>query len=450
MQLLAITVVWTSRANARDHGAGWKSAPRSSWRCSPPMGPLLRLGLGRDRAARCYAPGVVRRDDGGASRGWIGAGLVAAALAGALWLWRASGAPEPRPTPAPLIDAGARASGAPAAAPVLPRWRGPEGPSPAITALRAPPVTPREVQHLMDPCTELTEPTIPAGFEVHAEQGVTVAYAPGAPAQGPTDAPLRPLSLAHLVTGLLEEAAQLTGTPRRAELTVIVYPSRDEFHTATKAPRWAMGLYDGAVRVPADPHGELGVVLATLRHEVMHAQLHAAVGCMPVWFNEGAAMYFAATAPARDWLAMLRAPAPLELDLLELPSLDERVTPQVDRVYAQSLAMVLLHAEHAGGPGLVSAVAALADANRASQRDGLALWARLHPRTDHAAVLDSLSRRIFGVPHGELGATLDGALCCHGLARATELSCRPTAARPGRATWIDETATPRTSCRARW
>jgi hypothetical protein len=390
----------------------------------------------------------------GASRGWIGAGLLAVALVGALWLWRAAGAPESPPAPALPADAAPRAFGGPTAAPALPRWRGPEVPPPAITPLRAPPVAPREVQHLLDPCTELSElafpADFPAGFEIHVEQGVTIAYVPGAPALGPTDAPLRPLSLAHLVTGLLEEAAQLTGTPRRAELTVIVYPSRDEFHTATKAPRWAMGLYDGAVRVPADPYGELGIVLATLRHEVMHAQLHAAVGCMPVWFNEGAAMYFAGTAPARDWLAMLRAPAPLELPLLELPSLDERATPQVDRLYAQSLAMILFHAERAGGPGLVAAVAALADANRASQRDGLALWSRLHPRTDHTAVLDSLARRIFGVPPGELGAALDGAICCHGLARATELACRATAPRSGRAQWLDDTATPRASCRARW
>jgi hypothetical protein len=388
----------------------------------------------------------------GASRGWIGASLLlAAALAGALWLWRAARVQEPRPTPPPVQPAaGARAPGAPAASPELPRPRGPDPSPPAITALRASPVTPREVQHLLDPCTELAEPPVPAGFEVHADQGIAIAWSPGAPAWGPIDAPLRPVSRGHLVTGLLEEAAQLTSTQRRAELTVIVYPSRDEFHAATKAPRWAMGLYDGAVRVPADPNGELGVVLATLRHEVMHAQLHAAVGCMPVWFNEGVAMYFAGTAPARDWLAMLRAPAPLELSLLELPALDERATPQVDRLYAQSLAMVVFHAALAGGPGLGSAVAALADANRASQRDGLALWSRLHPRTDHTAVLDALARRIFGVPAGELGSTLDGPLCCTGLQRATELACRATAARPGRGQWLDETTSPRASCRARW
>jgi hypothetical protein len=307
-----------------------------------------------------------------------------------------------------------------------------------------------EVQHLIDPCTELVEPAVPPGFEVHAAQGITIAWSPGAPAAGPSDVPLRPLALAHLVTGLLEEAAQLTGTRRRAELTVIVYPSGDEFHASAKAPAWAGGLYDGAVRLPAEPRSELGVTMSTLRHEVMHAQLHAAVGCMPVWFNEGAAMYFAGTAPVGEWLEMLRAPAPLELGLLEAPALDERAASRVDRVYAQSLAMMILAAERFGGPGLLPAVLALSDANRASPADGLALWSRLHPKIDHAAVRDALSRRIFGIPPGELGATLEGAICCHGLARATELACRAATARPGRSQWLDETVSPRASCRARW
>lgn len=267
---------------------------------------------------------------------------------------------------------------------------------------------------------------------------------------GPSDVPLRPLPLAYLVTGLLEEAAQLTGTERRGELTVIIYPSVDEFRASTKAPQWASGLYDGAVRLPVEPRADLGASMSTLRHEVMHAQLHAAVGCMPVWFNEGAAMLFAGTAPAREWLEMLRAPAPLELALLEAPGLDERATPRVDRVYAQSLAMILLTAERSGGPGLVRAAVALSDANRAAPRDGLGLWSRLHPKTDHAAVLDALARRIFGVPLGELGATLDGPICCHGFARAPELACRATAPRPGRSLWFDEAASPRAMCRTRW
>ncbi len=307
-----------------------------------------------------------------------------------------------------------------------------------------------QVQHLIDPCTELVEPAVPPGFEVYAAQGITIAWSPAAPAAGPSDIPVRPLALAHLVAGLLEEAAQLTGTPRRAELAVIVYPSRDDFHASGKAPAWAGGLYDGAVRLPPEPRADLGVAMSTLRHEVMHAQLHAAVGCMPVWFNEGAAMYFAGTAPVRDWLELLRASAPLELALLEAPSLDEHATARVDRVYAQSLAMMMLAAERFGGPGLGPAVLAMSDANRGSPRDGHALWSRLHPAIDHAAVLDSLSRRIFGVPPGELDATLEGPICCHGLQRATELACRAAAPRPGRAAWTDDTTSPRASCRARW
>lgn len=382
-------------------------------------------------------------------RGWIGAVLLAAALGGALWLWRAAGAPPEGPTVSP--DAG-RATPAVSRAPAPPRW---SGLPPATGATRATPTAPVEGQHTLDPCADVEQVAAPPGHEVAEAHGVTVAWPPAAPAAGPMDVPPRPLALAHLVAGLLEEAAGLTGTTRRAELTVVVYPSRDAFREATKAPSWAGGLYDGAVRIPIEPRADLGVAMPTLRHEVMHAQLHAAAGCMPVWFNEGAAMYFAGAAPVRDWLELLRGQAPLELGLLEAPGLDERATPRVDRVYAQSFAMMLLHVERGGGGGggssLATAVAALAEANRTSPREGLALWSRLHPRTDHAAVLDALSRRIFGVPPGELGATLDGPICCHGLLRASELSCRAaTPLRPGRVIWTDDSTVPRASCRARW
>lgn len=397
------------------------------------------------------------------SRASIGVGLLVAALVGAVWLWRAV---LTREAPPALTDPSARAvargaergaasspSRSPSAAAPAPAQTGAaEGDAqpPPIVPVRAPPMALAEPQHLIDPCTDLTEPPAPAGFEVLAVQGITIAWPPSLPATGPSDPPLRPLPLAHLVAGLLEEAAQTTGTTRRAELTVVVYPSADELRASTRAPSWAAGLYDGAVRLPADPRFDLGVALSTLRHEVMHAQLHAAVGCMPVWLNEGAAMYFAGAAPAREWIELLRAPAPLELALLEAPVLDERAASRVDRVYAQSLAMILFDVERAGGAGLAPAVLALSDANRASPREGLAVWSRLHPGVDHAAVLEALARRIFGAPPGELGATLDGPICCHGLLRAADLTCRATAARPGRTAWTDETASPRASCRARW
>jgi len=403
----------------------------------------------------------------GASRGWIVAGLLAAALAlaGALWLWRAasSGAPgesgqegpaSARPAPAAASDSPASGRPRPPSG-AEPRWQGPgaEPAAPTIAPVRAPPLIPAEPQHLMDPCTELATVPPPVGFESLTAQGVTVAWSPGAPALGASDAALRPLSLAHLVAGALEEAAQLTGTERRAELTVVIYPTVDAFRTGAKAPTWAAGLYDGAVRLPPEPRAELGVALSTLRHEVMHAQLHAAVGCMPVWLNEGAAMYFAGPPPAREWLELLRARPPLELAFLEAPALDEHAASRVDRIYAQSLAMVLFDLDRAGGalgPTLGPTLISLADANRASPQAGLALWSRLHPGTDHGPVLDALARRIFGPAAADLGAALDGPLCCHGLSRATELACRPTAARPNRAIWTDEVSSPRASCRARW
>lgn len=384
------------------------------------------------------------------ARGVLAIGVFGAALIGALWLWRAANVSEPAapPVPRPAEEL----SGSARAAPRSPRWEALRAPVPSgVSPVRAAPMVAAEPQHLLDPCTELARMAAPAGFEQVEAHGVTVAWPAAVPVTGPRDLPLRPLALAHLAAGLLEEAAQLTGTQRRAELLVVVYPTREELLASVKGPSWAGGLYDGAVRVPADLRGDLGVAMSTLRHEVMHAQLHAAVGCMPVWFNEGAAMYFAGTAPAREWIELLRAAPPLDLGLLEGPSLDERATPQVDRLYAQSLAMLLLAAERSGGgSSLAPAVLSLSDANRGSPREGREVWSRLAPRADHTAVLDALARRIFGAPPAELGGILDGPLCCHGLARGPELTCRSVPPRAGRPVWVDTSTTPNTTCRARW
>ncbi len=118
-------------------------------------------------------------------------------------------------------------------------------------------------------------------------------------------------------------------------------------------------------------------------------------------------MYFAGPPPTREWLEFLRARPPLELAFLEAPALDEHAAPRVDRLYAQSLAMVLFDLDRAGG-ALGPTLTSLADANRASPKAGLALWSRLHPGIDHGPVLDALARRIFGPAAADLGAALDG------------------------------------------
>ena len=74
------------------------------------------------------------------------------------------------------------------------------------------------------------------------------------------------------------------------KVVVVVYAERD-FQTATHAPSWADGLFDGKVRVPA--RGITGVtpeLLSVLRHEMTHSFVHfRARGRAPTWLQEGLA-----------------------------------------------------------------------------------------------------------------------------------------------------------------
>jgi hypothetical protein len=357
-------------------------------------------------------------------------------------VWWLRGALETAPV-APVTPVAVPRASAPAA-PVAPVAR------PAVTALPLPEVHEvREPPDLrghdaVDPCTAGWEPAIPAGFDKVTALGITVAWSPlDAAAASPYDIAPRPTAVAYLVNGLLDEAATLTGTARRERLTVIVYASQAEYFARTGAPRWSSGLYDGgAVRMPVTLTAELGVAAATLRHELMHAQLHAAVGCIPAWFNEGVAMYFAGAPPVREWMQMLRGHEPFDLAALQGPSLAEMTSDNARRAYAESLAMVMLLVEQTGEPGLRTALQTLEGLKRESPRAGLELWDRLVPGTGHGTVIDALARKVFGVPTGgELDAILRGPMCCAGLRAVSELSCRagpPPPEGAGREGWIDE------------
>jgi hypothetical protein len=233
---------------------------------------------------------------------------------------------------------------------------------------------------------------------------------------------------------------------------VIVDPSKDSFLARTGAPPWSDGIYDGgAVRLVARPSAELGVQIATLRHELMHAQLHTAAGCMPSWFNEGMAMYFAGTAPIRPWLKMLRSPDAFDLTALQIPSLAAMPNDRAERAYAESLAMIVFLVERAGEPGLAAAVRTLRAASREAPRAGLDLWERMYPGAGHHEVLDTLAHKLFGVALGsELEAIFRGAICCHGLRSVNELGCRGAPLRPDKTSWLDQTSSPRATCSATW
>lgn len=278
-------------------------------------------------------------------------------------------------------------------------------------------------QHTADPCTAIEEPVIPSTFEQVTAANITVAWDASA-GTGPYDAPLRPVTLAYTVAGLLEEAAQLTGTDRRQSLAVIIDASSEDFQARTKTPAWVGGLYDGgAVHLSAYPRGDVGVVMTALRHEVMHAQMHASVGCTPFWFNEGLANYFAGSAPTREWVAMVRTGEPFDLTTLRDPAILDVKAENAHRMYAVSLAMVL-YLVHRGGEIAIREAVRLAQ-SADTIRVALDLWPRMTTNVDYRIVLDALAQKVFGMAPGpELDALLKGPLCCHNLRTPAELQCR--------------------------
>lgn len=341
------------------------------------------------------------------------------------------------------IDSGQPA--APASVPEAPQTdrtgRVPQTPPQAVAVALSPPL-PRPALHghdMSDPCEPVREPAIPADYTTITANDITVAWSPAIPATtGPADISLRATSVAYLVSGILDEAAAFTGTFRRGSLAVVVYPAAD-FVARTGVPAWAGGAYDDAVRVPAIPNSDLGVSIGALRHEVMHAQMHAAVGCIPAWLNEGSAMYFAGSAPALEWLSLLRAHDVLDFTGLQGAGFTEMPADRARRMYAFSLAMVLFAIEHLPGDGVQPLVRAAQAAGRSSPRASLELWDRLFPGADNRVVQDSLARKLLGVGiGGALDDKLRGGVCCDGLRSPAQTTCRNVAARPGSTTWLDE------------
>jgi hypothetical protein len=264
----------------------------------------------------------------------------------------------------------------------------------------------------------MIEPAIPASYESVYASGTTVAWPPEVEIAEPT-------SLAYLVAGLVDEAARLTGTEPRDELTVLLYAARGDLHIATDTPEWTTGVYDGAVHVVAAPRTDLGVRLVTLRHEVMHAQLHAGVGCMPVWFNEGVAQYFAGRPPVNTWIEFLKARETFDFDALSVPTIVEAKKEDAPKLYATSLAMLLFDLEQRRGgiPRIIEALHAGSDDDPRGR--ARMLWRKQNPATSSTDVRDSLARRLFGVAgERDLENALGGQVCCTGERRLSDLACR--------------------------
>jgi hypothetical protein len=123
-------------------------------------------------------------------------------------------------------------------------------------------------------------------------------------------------TLTALILRSRDEIAKLTGvTP--AHLRVTVHPTVDSFGRATGQPWWVSGATDGSSidLLPITVLRQQGQLERTVRHEVAHALLDGALAKRPMWVREGAAVYFATPAAARQEKPE-RVPCPTDVELL--------------------------------------------------------------------------------------------------------------------------------------
>jgi SpoIID/LytB domain protein len=114
-----------------------------------------------------------------------------------------------------------------------------------------------------------------------------------------------------------DEIAKVTGVDVPARLRVTVHPSVESFGRATGQPWWVSGATDGAAieLLPLAILRQQGQLDRTIRHEVVHALLDAALQKRPMWVREGAAAYYSRPADARATLPD-RVPCPGDNEFL--------------------------------------------------------------------------------------------------------------------------------------
>ncbi|MGE0363665.1 MAG: SpoIID/LytB domain-containing protein [Vicinamibacterales bacterium] len=122
------------------------------------------------------------------------------------------------------------------------------------------------------------------------------------------------------ITGLLRrvraDIAARAGVGEPRGLTITVHPTIESFGRATGQPWWVAGATVGRVidLLPIGTLRQRGILESTLRHEVAHVVVDAALASRPVWVREGVAMLFAAgDTPAAVDGGRVRCPADVEL-----------------------------------------------------------------------------------------------------------------------------------------
>lgn len=101
-------------------------------------------------------------------------------------------------------------------------------------------------------------------------------------------------ALLALIRRARDETAAATGQRAPASLRVTVHPTVESFGRATGQPWWVSGATSGGSidLLSLALLQQQGQLERTVRHEVVHAMLDAALASRPMWVREGAAIYF--------------------------------------------------------------------------------------------------------------------------------------------------------------
>ncbi len=183
---------------------------------------------------------------------------------------------------------------------------------------------------------------IQKGYSRVDRGGTTVLFAPEALTASQAD------DVLDRVNRFLDDAARLTGTPRRSALTVVVYPSRSELLAVTCVRSWTAGVYDGTLRLVAPVEAKV------LQHETLHAQVSKHASSAPRWFHEGLAQSFANQIDRRSrWGMMVKNRTYVPFSSLDGTFQAFEATEDAALAYTQSYAMVELMRD-CGGDAAVS------------------------------------------------------------------------------------------------
>ena len=174
----------------------------------------------------------------------------------------------------------------------------------------------------------------------------------------PPDSSLSRVLLADLVAGQAEIGRTLGGISGVA-MTVFLAPSERAFGELTRGriPHWGVGCAfpDARVIVLRKLPGQSDELLQVARHEISHVLLHQAVpGRVPVWFDEGVAMWVSHAWRLRQSADVFYAV--LTDGLLPLPEIDrvlQFASPKAHLAYTQSLLGVTFLI-HTGGTDAVA------------------------------------------------------------------------------------------------